>query len=252
MNDTMQAQDEYRRQIARFAQLLSVARNDPLAADLAPSQALWQVKLFTDGNLDKRYQKLLDQLERLESVFDDLDDLIVTFVRTVPLAAYDTGASDGERFLQWIANQRPLTAEQQDFVLCERSRYAIECLARRNRLGHVRFQELLSAAKRLVGELETNPGLRIHLNPIRLWSEFQTPALLDEDTELPVSVLFYAVDQSIRTAVLETDGELLVRHLEAAGPCSLEEWSTRAGEIRRGELIELAHDLVDLGLLALV
>ena len=88
---------EYALQIRRITQALAVAHNDVVRSDLLPADRLELVEMFTEGNLDKRFDKLTDQLELLEESFDDLPELISEYVRTIPLAAYDTGSSDGDR-----------------------------------------------------------------------------------------------------------------------------------------------------------
>jgi hypothetical protein len=143
-----------------------------------------------------------------------------------------------------------LTPEQRDYVVCQRARHAVEDEARANRLGHVRFQELRSVADRLAAELDSNRRLRVHLNPIRAWALFMTPALLDEDASLPAAVLLFAVGNSISTAVLEPTGRSLVQELAACGPCTLDEWADRSWQADRDTLVEFCRDLAGMGLVA--
>jgi hypothetical protein len=242
---------EYRAQITACARALAVADNAVVAPFLPAGVADAAVKMFTDGNLDKRFQKLTDQLELLADSLDDLEELIVRYVRTVPLAAYDTGCTDAERFLLWLPEQRELTPAQRDLVACQRSRHAVEFAGRKQRLAHVRFQELASMAEPLSAEWGTNPELRIALNPIHVWATFETTALLDEDTDVPASVLFFAVRNEVRTAVLEADGRELVRALAISGPCRLDDliFGGAAG-VEQDELIDLCRDLAEMGLAA--
>ena len=86
--------EAYREQIRRTATALAIARNEELDSDLAPGVTTAHVKMFTDGNLDKRFSKLQDGCELLADGFDDLDDLIEAYVRSVPLSAYDVASTD--------------------------------------------------------------------------------------------------------------------------------------------------------------
>ncbi len=248
--------EDYATQLQRLARSMAAGRTDEVLDVLARGDQPWQVKMFTDGNLDKRFEKLQRQLEFVKPAFEDFDDLLVAFIRELPLAAYDTGTSDGDRFLEWLELGQKLTPEQHDFVACQRSRHAVEDEGRRNRLGHVRFQELVSMANELAGELGSNRNLQIHLNPIRVWGRFETAALLDENSDPPADVLFYASGNEVRTAVLEPEGLALVHELEGLSPCTLDSWSAVADSFAdreprsQDELAEFCHDIAAIGLLA--
>lgn len=248
--DLQAAIDEYRAQIVRCARSLAVAKNDAVAADLAGGMPLERVKMFTDGNLDKRFLKLKDQLELFEDEFEDLEELIVEYVKSVPLAAYDTGSSDSGHFMEWLCGTRELTPEQLDCVACQQSRIEVEEIAETNRLPHVRFQDLLSRADDLAPELGLNDNLWIHLNPIRVWATFYTNALVDEEDEVPARVLFFPVGNDIRTAILEPSAVALLRDLEALAPCRLDDVAAAASEFDQSEAVELCRDLAELGLVA--
>ena len=109
MSGIAETQDEYRRQIARCAQALAVARNQDVEGFVVGEAPAAVLSLFTDGNIDKRIQKLQDQCELLSEAFEDLDDWINKYVRHIPLDAYDTGSSDGNNFVRWLENRLPLT-----------------------------------------------------------------------------------------------------------------------------------------------
>ncbi len=130
----------YRSQIVRCAQSLAVAHNDLVISDLLPGTPLERVTLFTEGNFEKRFLKLKDQMDLLEDAFDDLDERLNAYIDEVPLAAYDTGSSDLELFLDRLCDTNHLTAEQYDCLTCQKSRIAVEHRAANNRLGHVWFQ----------------------------------------------------------------------------------------------------------------
>jgi len=244
------ADAEYRRQLTQWAQDLALAERASVASCLADGSSDSHVKLFTDGNLDKRFTKLQNALEFIAGALDTFDDLLAAYVRALPLAAYDTGSSDGERFLDWLGSGHPLTAEQRDYVACQRGRFAVENAARANRPGHVRFQALAADATESVAALDANLDLQIHFNPIHAWSRFHTSALLDEDAAPPANVLFYAAGTEIATAVLEPAGQLLVRSLALYAPCTLDDWSAMSQQADREELVEFCRDLAEMGLVA--
>lgn len=241
---------EYAEQIRRCAQALSLAKNTEVAGDLAGSHLLDRVKMFTDGNLEKRFDKLMDQFEFLLDEFDDLEQNIVDYVRSVPLNAYDTACTDAERFLKYLEATRILTAEQRDFVTCQQSRYSLELLATEHRLEHIRFQELSSLVEALTPEWGKNPKLRVHFNPLRVWATFQTLALLDEDDETSATIVFYPVKEEIRTAVLEGDGLTVAEFLESHREVSWDDpaWGELGLSCAARE--EICCDFAEIGLAA--
>jgi hypothetical protein len=244
------AHEEYAEQIRRCARALSLAKNDRVAGVLAEGHTLDMLKMFTDGNLDKRYQKLVDECEPILDAFDDLDEVIVDYVRTVPLTAYDTGCSDAANFLMYLESHRSLTPQQVDFVTCQRGRYALESLAMDRRLEHVRFQEMSALVDTLAAEWGSDPDLWVHLNPLRVWATFQTDALLGEDDETPATVLFYPVREDIRTAVLDEDGIAVVRFLETRTRARLNDPAWKTTGLRPKQRMEICRDLADVGLAA--
>lgn len=246
------APDGYRRQIAECAQALAIARGEAVTGYLAAGNTTEMVKMFTDGNLDKRFLKLKDQLELIADEFEDFDDLVAAYVQSRPLEAYDTRASDAEHFMDWLEQTRRLSAEQHDLITCQRSRHAVEDVAARQRLQHVRFQELAASRERFLDEWETNPELRIELNPIRVWATFHTPALLDEEDHVPAIVVFFPVENNIHTAVVEVHAQALLRELEARGPSRLDDLAADCLPEVREEIAAICRDFVELGLAALV
>ncbi len=250
MTVSVSKSQEYRDQIVRCAQSLAIAKIETVSHDVDDRFTLDQVKMFVDGNLDKRYQKLLDQVELLNDAFDDLEDLVVDYVKTIPLAAYDTGCSDGTRFLQWIAETRRPSLSQTDFINCQLCRNEIEDIARAHRTAHVRFQELWSTADTLAGQLGENPSLSIFMNPVCIWSTFQSQALLDDDTPAPTRVLFFVAGSDIRTSVLEVSAQSLLSSLERLTPCSLDEWLADSPHTDRDDLMELCRDSAEMGIIA--
>lgn len=254
MSHTFDRARDYARTLSRIAGSLSVAHCDEVTGDVGMGFSVDQVKMFTDGNLDKRFQKLQDQADLLAEVRDDLDDLIVDYVRTVPLAAYDTGRSDGDRFARWLTTNHELTPEERDVLTVIRGRVAIEEHARLNRLAHVRFQERGSVTEELLSELTTNPDLTLHVNPIRMQATFESAQFLgDAPLEPGDIVVFYAWRTEVRTCVLEADSALMLRTLTDGEPCHLDSLKHRLEltvDIEPELLIELITDCAEVGLIA--
>ena len=249
---TTPARESYRAQLQRIARAMSMARSADVYGDLEAGSKPELLKEFVDGNLDKRFDKLDKQLELVkESLGEQFEQYAVEFIKALPLGAYDSGQYDGEKFLAWLVENKSLTPVQRDHVACQRARHAIECIGRNQRLPHVRFQELASLAGELADDLETNPGLQIHLNPIRVWSQFETGVLLDEeDVDSPIDVLFFAVGNDTSTAVLEAEGRNPVEQLASLQPVTLATWAALSEHADRDELIELCRDLAAMGLVA--
>lgn len=243
--------DAYRQQLDKYAEALSIAQNDKVLDDLKAGNTADMLKMFTDGNLDKRFNKVKDQIEFVAEFFDEeeLEEQVVKYVKTFPLLAYDTGISDGERFLDWLPDQMELTEEQKDAIRCQQARHKIEDVARENRLAHVAFQGQLTVAETLAEEFGDNENLRIQVNPICVRTTFKTTTLLGDDAEVPAVVQFYPVKNDIRTALLEDDGLELIDVLHDRGPVTLEELQTAMTfKMSREELLELCLELVDMKL----
>ena len=251
MNDLSEPDLAYRDEIRRWVPALAGFQATTGVCDaLAPGSSPLGLKLFAEGNLKKRREKLQAQLDFVAEAFDDLEDLVSAYLRNVPPAAYDTTVSDGERFLEWVERTAEPTPRQRDYVACQRARLAVEAAARADRPGHRRFQELWSLTPQLAAELDTAPGLLVCLNPVRAWSRFTTTALLDDDATLPADVLFFAASEEIRTAVLDPHGRELVEELASCGSCTLDDWATQSQHADREELVTLCRDLTEMGLVA--
>lgn len=210
--------------------LLSRVRTSELSPLLAALSGLESPQptdsLTAAVRIDERFTRLQSSCALLADGFDELDEFINEYVRDVPLSAYDTDSADAERFLDWLADRTDLTDEQQDYVTSQRSRYAVEFVAVKQRLAHVRFQRLLSASASRHDELLSNRRLMLHLNPIHVWATFETRVLLDNEVSIPAPVLFYAVGREVRSAVIEPYAGVLLRDLERSGP-------VRVAELRR-------------------
>lgn len=246
---------DYAEQLSRIATSLAIAKNEVVHDDVSAGQSHELVEMFTSGNLDKRADKLNDQLEMFADNLEELPSLISRYIREIPLAAYDTGTSDTDRFVRWLPTVVELTPEQRDLVLVIKSRFAVEEAGRRNRLGHVRFQELVSLNDRLISELKSNEGLSIHLNPMRTRAVFETGLLIgeEESPEDGVEVLFFAYQTEVRTVILEPEGRALVQTLSDIGPCSLASLKKQLDlttSLDNESLIEMLTDSSEVGLIA--
>lgn len=249
MTGRTESSEPYSEQLRRWARALADGRADDLGAVLAEGSSPAHVKLFTESNRTKRGELLRMQLDFVAGAFPDFEDLLAAYFDEQPPAAGDTTA-DAARFLGWVERAGSPTPEQRDHVACQRARHAVEAEARKHRAGHLRFQELWSVAARRADEIDRVPGPRAHLNPIRVWSQFTTPALLDGDATLPADVLFFAAGEAIRTAVLEHQGRALVEELAWCGPRTLDEWAARSRHADREELVAVCRDLAEMGLVA--
>lgn len=249
MTVTSQA-DLYREQLTRLVESLGLGRTEEARQDLAAGCREQSLPLYAGGAVEKRRKKLERQLEFLGEALEDLAELLQEYVGSVHAPAYEAGPDDGLQFLDWLDHRLLHTPEQRDFLACQRARLLVETEARVHRAGHVRFQELWSVAGRLTEELELNPHLMIHLNPVRVRSRFATCALLEDGFATPADVLFFPVQRSVATAVLEADGLALLNELEGLAPCTLNTWSCVSVHSDRDRLVEFVRDLAELGLIA--
>ncbi len=248
MNPAIQ-RETYREQLLRMTRALANAQAEAVHADISPDSQPLGVKMFVDGNLDKRFEKLASGLEFVAPAFRKFDDLIVSYLKSTPLAAYDTGASDSEQMLVWLEQSHRLTARQQDYVSCQRARHAVEDAARADRLSYVRFHERWSVTSNLVEELPTGIVM-LYLNPIRVWATFRTTALIGDDDELPARVVFFPIEGEISTATLDQRGQALLTELEHLQPLPFTSWAARCQHAESDELLETVRDLAAMGLLA--
>lgn len=246
------APETYRQQLARVARAMTEANHEAAVAnDLSPQSRTAGVKIFVDGNLEKRFEKIQQQLAFVAAGFDQFDELIREYVRGCRSGPYDTGLTDSGRMLDWLATGRSLSPAQQDYIACQRARHAVEELARRQRLQHVRFQKLRSQSQSWLPERDLAEGLCLHLNPIREWAQFVSTELLDDEAQPPANVLFFADGNEVSTAVLELEGQALVNELADYQPCTLQEWMALSPHRDRDELAETCSDLAEMGLVAI-
>lgn len=241
----------YAEQLLELAHLLATPDGeDHLRGFLAADSRAAQVKLFVDGNLEKRRDKLRRELDFVAEAYPDFDSRIIEYIESTFLLPYDTGTSDGDRMLNWLKERRP-SAAQHDYIACQQARNQIEQFARGDRLGYVRFQERYSLVDQLSSELEINEALTLYLNPIRCWARFTSSELLDGAANPPANVLFFAVAGEIGTVVLELEGQALLNEIDEFGPCTVREWAALSQSANLDELTDFSRELMQMGLLAL-
>lgn len=241
--------ETYQEQVQRLVHALGRSQYQAIVDDLQSGSTADRLRLFVDGNCEKRFEKLSDQLEFVAEAFDDFEHLIEVFIRQHPLAAYDTAVSDAERMLLWLLDKRPLSPEQRDYVLCQRARHAVVELARCNRSGHVAFQQKLIAQRRAGMRVDLATAV-LHLNPIRSNATFVTRCLLDSLSEPPTEVLFFPDGHEIASVVLEPTALKALLVLVGIEPCTLAAWAERL-KVESEELRETAERLLEVGLLAM-
>jgi hypothetical protein len=116
-------------------------------------------------------------------------------------------------------------------------------LARRRRRDHQRFQKLWAGRP-------AAPTARVHLNPLRAWARFVTPALLGGQATPPQDVLFFARGESVVAAAVEAKARALVRLLAASGPRTPAALCRTCPLWERGDLVQQCRDLAEIGLAA--
>jgi hypothetical protein len=203
--------------------------------------------------MDVRLRRLYSACELLADGYDGLDEQIAAYVACTPMPSGDIHCADADRFLDWLQEHAELNDEQSDFVAALRGRRAVEFVAVRQRLAHARFQELLRHTNTRLDQLETNGKLTVYFNPIHVWSQFETRALLDDDADIPATVLFVPCGSEVRTIVVEPAARRLIDHLEAAGPLRVKDLLKRSGS-GHGEAkncLEAVRQLAAVGVIAL-
>lgn len=240
--------ETYKEQVQRLACALGRAEYQSIGGELQCGSSINRVKLFVEGNWEKRFEKLSDQLEFVAEAFDDFEHMIEVYVRSQPLGPYDSAVNDAEKMLLWLLDKRPLSPVQRDYVLCQRARHAVEELARCHRKGHVAFQRLRRTQPADVQQIDFG-GTVLHVNPIRANATFVSRALLDSASDPPTEVLFFPDGHEIVTAVLEPDALRALLTLATIEPCTLAEWADQMG-IDPRSLSETAVELLEVGLLA--
>lgn len=241
---------DYARQVTRWVDALSHGRDEEILADLKPGTTLEHVRLFSEDLVEKRFSRLQEQLAFVSEAFDGLDDVLRGYLRGHTAAAYASTSEDAEAFLIWLGRAHRLTAEQDDYVTCQRARHAVEARARADRAGLRRFQGLLDRGDERATRTGPDSEPRVVLNPTRRGARFVSAALLDDITP-PADVIFFAAHGEIRTAIVEPQALGLVERLDRIGPCPLSR-CIGPGEVAvTAGLRTIVQDLTDIGLAAL-
>lgn len=236
------ATDSYREQLVRWAGALAAGRTEEICAALAEGDAQDVVR-FLVNSFGERCNMLREELAFVALAFDDFDALLEAYVHQVPQTAYDPAYSDRERFVDWLQEARPLTTKERAFIGYQQAEYAVLAMARQHRAEHVAFQRAWRQLETKVARLGHDPVLRIHLNPIRVWSRLALPGRAAGD------VLFFAAGDHITAAVLGPVEREFVQVL-ARGPCSLAECAHELCSLSREELASVCRDRAAEGLLA--
>lgn len=188
--------------------------------------------------------------EELLSSCPEWQSLIQAYIRSTPVSANQLGALDLERFLTWLDNFQPSSREERDLIMGLQSWHTVEFLALEKQLAAARFATLLEGSAERLRLLGHEKRLHAFLNPVHVWSSFQSRKYVSETAPLPCKVLFFGAGDTVRTLILSERAESLLRMLEN-GPqrahTLLCEWSAA---VREQELQAL-RELVGWGVIAL-
>ena len=240
----------YREIIGRCARACAAGDFGGLEGLLDRSTPLNDPDFFVDGNRGKRRMKLERSLDLLSEGFDGLAELLREYVDQCPLRAYDDGTRDADRFLAWLAGRRRLDDVEGDLVTCQQARLAIERAGRLARASHLRFTSLWSRQDAGSGRGGFDGDVTVHFNPVHAWATLRSDVFLDDGVNPPAGVVFCAVGDEIRTAILDIEGRGLARALDRIAPCSVDTWVRECGLDDRGPCIEFAEAGVLIGLIA--
>ncbi len=243
---------EYAEQLTQLTRLLEVSNGEShLGPPFASRPRLGRLQHFATGGLQRRRVKLRRRLAFVAQAFDDFCRLVDVYAEHTVLATDPLWSDDAHRMLDWLIETQSPTPRQRDYIACQQARYRIEDAVRRDRAAHAGFQKRNRESKRFLSSFVHDDSLRIHLNPIRFWTRFLTPELLENVADSPVNVLFFAGQGEIGTVVFELEGQALLNELSELAPCSFDEWSGRTEVTGRDQLAQLAIDLVGMGLLSI-
>lgn len=237
-----QTSDGYQEQLQRWVGALTTGDLREMYDALSEGEA-GDVRRFLDNGVGERRKLLRQELAFVALAFDDFEDLVSDYVRSMPQTAYDPARSDREQFLCWLRQTRLLTAMQGDFVAYQEAEYAVAALARTRRPQHLTFQRMATRARQRTARLDTDSALLIHLNPIRMWTRLALPGRdLGE-------VLFFAAGDRVASVGLDSPAPEIA-HLLATRPRTLEECTSRLRPVSREEIAVACRDLADKGLVA--
>jgi hypothetical protein len=232
----------YRAQLVRWSGALAAGRTEEVYEALAQGEAQ-DVARFLAQTSGERRGLLRQDLAFVALAFDDFDALVGDYLRQTPPAAYETQYRDPERFLLWLAESRPLTSKERQFVAYQQAEYTVVAEARKRRAEHLVFQRAWRQVGTHLPRLARDPALRIQLNPIRVWSRVALPGRAAGD------VLFFAVGDRVASAAPGPLERTFVQVL-ARGPGTLAESAGELGPVTREELAALCRGRAAEGLLA--
>ncbi len=197
-----------------------------------------------------RLDELKNACALLADGFNEFDGMIETYVHEIPLQARDSESRDCDRFLLWLEQRVELSDEQRDFIINQQSRHAVEFVALKQRIAHMRFQEMARGGESIIAKSAKHLSKYVHLNPVHVWATFETHAFLDEETPVPASVLFYPANDEIRTTVVNESAKSLLRDLER-GPQKLKTLIRKTPKSDRESLLETINELIDQRVIAI-
>jgi hypothetical protein len=132
---------------------------------------------------------------------------------------------------------------------------------RRSPRPSARFAELVRGSQAVLPSLETDPSLRITLNPVRAWLHEADAAILPEVSTGPqptpgADVVLFVVNEEVRTYAATMPERALLHQLAEIGPTTLDLWLAHDSAVgrlgaTRGELAELVRATTAAGLTAL-
>ncbi len=198
----------------------------------------------------RRLHELKNACALLADGFNEFDGMIETYVQEVPLQVRDSESRDCDRFLLWLERSVDLSDEQRDFIINQQSRHAVEFVALKQRIAHMRFQEMARGGEAIDAKSAKSLSQYVHLNPVHVWATFETHAFLDEETPVPATVLFYPANDEICTEVVGEGAKTFLRGLER-GPQKLRTLIRQTPKSDRESLLETINQLVNQRVIAI-
>ncbi len=198
----------------------------------------------------QRLNELKNACALLADGLSGFDDLIEKYVRVEKRNRRDTPSRDCERFLEWIETEVHLTDQQRDMIVNQQSRHAVEFVALKQRIAHLRYEEILSNSQPFNKQSAQHLGQFVHMNPVHVWATFDTHTFIEDESPVPATVLFYPASGSVQTAVIDKQSEQIIRELEQ-GPQKLRTLLKQTPKEERETFLEAIQRLVSLKILAL-
>lgn len=198
----------------------------------------------------QRFNQFHEMHSGLLDRFSQHQKLIQDYIYQVPIKRHENQQADCQRFLTWIASRQDITEAERDILNDQKSRRAVEFLAIQKCLAHFRFQSRLDGQTSFNVNSASHLTESIYLNPIHVWSTFETTTLLAEGTPVPASVIFFQVGETVKTLVPNQVGLELLRHL-LSGPQRLRCLLRQTPKSERESLLITLKKLLQTGVIAL-